>query len=99
MSETLTLLEDLIRRESITPVDAGCQAVLVQRLSKLGFKEERLDFGDTKNIWLKRGESKPLFVFLGHTDVVPTGDLNAWDSRRLNRQLKKACFTVVGLRI
>jgi len=79
MNETLTLLEDLIRRESVTPIDAGCQAVLVQRLSQLGFKAERLDFGDTQNIWLRRGKTKPLFVFLGHTDVVPTGDLNAWD--------------------
>ncbi len=79
MSETLTLLEDLIKRESVTPLDAGCQAVLVQRLSQFGFKEERLDFGDTQNIWLRRGKAKPLFVFLGHTDVVPTGDLDAWD--------------------
>ena len=80
MSDTLTLLEDLIRRESVTPMDAGCQNVLAQRLSQLGFEAERLDFGDTQNIWLRRGKAKPLFVFLGHTDVVPTGDLSAWDS-------------------
>jgi succinyl-diaminopimelate desuccinylase len=79
MSDTVPLLEDLISRESVTPIDAGCQTVLVQRLSKLGFEEERLNFGDTQNIWLRRGEASPLFVFLGHTDVVPTGDLNAWD--------------------
>ncbi|MDQ7090615.1 MAG: succinyl-diaminopimelate desuccinylase [Methylococcales bacterium] len=79
MSETLALLNDLIRRESVTPRDAGCQDVLVKRLSKLGFKEERLDFEDTQNSWLRRGDVEPLLVFLGHTDVVPTGNLEAWD--------------------
>jgi len=80
MSETLTLLKDLISRESVTPKDAGCQDVLVERLSKLGFKEERLNFEDTQNIWLRRGEIKPLLTFLGHTDVVPPGPLDRWDS-------------------
>lgn len=80
MSETLELLKDLISRESVTPVDAGCQDLLAQRLKKIGFKEERLDFVDTQNIWLRRGETKPLFVFLGHTDVVPTGSLDDWDT-------------------
>jgi len=80
MSETLTLLKDLVSRESVTPKDAGCQDVLVDRLSKLGFKEERLDFDDTQNIWLRRGEEKPLLTFLGHTDVVPPGPLDRWDS-------------------
>jgi len=80
MSETLSLLKDLVSRESVTPKDAGCQDVLVERLSKLGFKEERLDFDDTQNIWLRRGEAKPLLTFLGHTDVVPPGPLDRWDS-------------------
>jgi succinyl-diaminopimelate desuccinylase len=80
MNQTVDLLKDLISRESITPNDAGCQDILADYLSKLGFKEERLDFADTQNIWLRRGEAKPLFAFLGHTDVVPTGPLNAWIS-------------------
>ena len=80
MSETLTLLKDLISRESVTPKDAGCQDVLVERLCKIGFKEERLNFDDTQNIWLRRGEAKPLLTFLGHTDVVPPGPLDRWDS-------------------
>lgn len=80
MSETLALLEDLIKRESVTPKDEGCQDVLVDRLTKVGFKEERLNFSDTQNIWLRRGEEKPLFTFLGHTDVVPPGPLDRWDS-------------------
>ncbi len=80
MSDSLTLLQELISRESVTPEDAGCQDLLTQRLGKSGFKAEQLDFGDTKNLWLKRGNNKPLFVFLGHTDVVPTGPLKQWDS-------------------
>lgn len=78
MSTTLNLLIDLIARESVTPDDAGCQDVIADRLVKLGFIDERLDFADTKNIWLKRGNASPLFVFLGHTDVVPTGPLTSW---------------------
>lgn len=80
MSDTLELLKDLIRLDSVTPKDAGCQDLLAARLKKLGFAEERLDFEDTQNIWLRRGEAKPLFVFLGHTDVVPPGPLAAWVS-------------------
>jgi succinyl-diaminopimelate desuccinylase len=78
MSNTLELLIDLIRRPSVTPKDEGCQDVLAERLRPLGFTEERLDFVDTQNLWLKKGAAKPLFVFLGHTDVVPTGPLDAW---------------------
>ncbi len=78
MSETLKLTEALIRRVSVTPDDAGCQDLLADRLSPLDFKAERLNFNDTQNIWLKRGTEKPLFVFLGHTDVVPTGPLDKW---------------------
>ncbi|MFK5948343.1 MAG: succinyl-diaminopimelate desuccinylase [Methylococcales bacterium] len=80
MSETLTLLKNLVSRESVTPKDAGCQDVVVERLSKLGFKEERLNFDDTQNIWLRKGDAKPLLTFLGHTDVVPPGPLDRWDS-------------------
>ena len=80
MSETLQLLEQLILRESITPEDAGCQDIIARRLSNIGFNVEQLNFAETKNIWLRRGNTDPLFVFLGHTDVVPPGPLNAWDS-------------------
>jgi succinyl-diaminopimelate desuccinylase len=78
MSDTLALLKDLISRESVTPEDAGCQDVLAERLTKLGFKAEHLDFDDTQNLWLRRGHAQPLFTFLGHTDVVPPGPLDAW---------------------
>lgn len=80
MSETLTLIKELIRRESVTPLDAGCQDLLAQRLSDVGFIDERLNFADTQNLWLRRGQNPPLFVFLGHTDVVPTGPLTAWNT-------------------
>jgi succinyl-diaminopimelate desuccinylase len=80
MSQTLELLKDLICRNSISPLDAGCQDLIADRLTKIGFHDERLDFVDTQNIYLKRGTAKPLFVFLGHTDVVPTGKLESWDS-------------------
>jgi len=80
MTQTLELLKDLIRRESITPLDAGCQDLIASRLTPLVFHDERLNFNDTQNIYLKRGTHKPLLVFLGHTDVVPTGKLESWDS-------------------
>lgn len=80
MSETLALLKDLIKRQSITPKDAGCQDILADRLTNIDFKEERLNFFDTQNIWLRRGKTKPLLTFLGHTDVVPPGPLELWDS-------------------
>ncbi len=78
MSDSLELLKDLIRRQSVTPEDAGCQDLLCARLNKLGFRSERLDFADTRNIWLRRGTAKPLLTFLGHTDVVPPGPLQDW---------------------
>ena len=80
MSETLQLLTELIRRESVTPEDAGCQDMIIDRLEKLGFNIERLDFEDTRNIWLRKGNQGPLFTFLGHTDVVPPGPLEQWQS-------------------
>ncbi|GAB4256823.1 MAG: succinyl-diaminopimelate desuccinylase [Methylomicrobium sp.] len=80
MNDTLELLKDLIGRASVTPDDAGCMELLAERLEKIGFRAEYLDFGDTRNIWLKRGNNKPLFVFLGHTDVVPTGPVERWQS-------------------
>lgn len=78
MSETLELAQALIRRRSVTPEDAGCQAYLAERLAPLGFNAERLPFGGVENLWLRRGGSGPLFVFAGHTDVVPTGPEAQW---------------------
>ena len=80
MSETLDLVIQLIAKPSITPEDAGCQDLIIERIAELGFKQERLNFEDTQNIWLRRGDAKPLLVFLGHTDVVPPGPLEQWQS-------------------
>ena len=80
MTDTLALTEALIRCRSITPDDAGCMDLLIQALKPLGFVEERLNFGDTQNLYLRRGKSAPLLVFLGHTDVVPPGPEAHWTS-------------------
>ncbi|MGB5438095.1 MAG: succinyl-diaminopimelate desuccinylase [Gammaproteobacteria bacterium] len=80
MSETLELAKDLIRRPSVTPDDCGCQQLIAARLEKAGFDIENLRFGVVDNLWARRGNSAPLFVFAGHTDVVPTGSLEEWDS-------------------
>lgn len=78
MSDTLELTKDLISRSSVTPQDSGCQAMLAARLEKLGFNIEHLRFGETDNLWARRGENSPLFTFAGHTDVVPTGPEANW---------------------
>ncbi len=79
-SPTLDLARELIRRRSLTPDDAGCQDIMIARLEKLGFKIERMRFGDVDNFWARRGTAAPLICFAGHTDVVPTGPLERWDS-------------------
>ncbi len=76
----LELTERLIRRQSVTPNDAGCQPLLIELLRNAGFEIESMRFGDTDNVWARRGRSGPVLCFAGHTDVVPAGDLGAWDS-------------------
>ncbi|WP_201314054.1 succinyl-diaminopimelate desuccinylase [Dyella sp. EPa41] len=80
MTDVLELASDLIRRRSTTPDDAGCQAVLAERLARAGFRCESLRYGDVDNLWATHGEGAPTLVFLGHTDVVPTGPVEAWSS-------------------
>ena len=79
-SATLELARELIARASVTPDDAGCQDLIAGRLERSGFVAERLPFGEVDNLWLRRGQDRPLFVFAGHTDVVPPGPLQDWDS-------------------
>jgi succinyl-diaminopimelate desuccinylase len=78
MSKTLDLAKDLISRQSNTPLDAGCQELMISRLEPLGFKIERMRFGDVDNFYARRGANGPLLVFAGHTDVVPTGPVDKW---------------------
>lgn len=80
MSASLDLAKQLIAKRSITPDDAGCQALLNKRLQALGFHCETLQFGKVTNTWARYGSSAPLLVLAGHTDVVPTGSLSEWDS-------------------
>jgi len=77
---SISLLNELIRRPSITPDDAGCQEVLTERLTRLGFECESMPFGDVKNFWARRGSSGPVLCFAGHTDVVPPGSEDEWQS-------------------
>ncbi len=76
----ITLLADLIKRRSVTPKDAGCQDVLMQRLAAIGFECEQMPFADVSNFWARRGTSGPVLCFAGHTDVVPPGALDDWSS-------------------
>lgn len=78
MDPVLALTQELIRCPSVTPDDAGCQQIIANRLKSVGFKCEHLRFGVVDNLWATYGNDGPLFVFAGHTDVVPPGDLKAW---------------------
>ena len=77
-SPVISLAKDLISRQSVTPEDAGCQDVMIARLEQLGFTIETMVFEDTTNLWARRGSEAPLFVFAGHTDVVPAGNPDKW---------------------
>ncbi|HET7199346.1 MAG TPA: succinyl-diaminopimelate desuccinylase [Burkholderiales bacterium] len=77
---TLRLTRELVARRSITPKDEGCQALLGERLGRLGFRIEPVRRGEVSNLWARRGTASPLFCFVGHTDVVPTGPLDQWHS-------------------
>ncbi|MGB1347101.1 MAG: succinyl-diaminopimelate desuccinylase, partial [Pseudomonadales bacterium] len=79
-SATLALTKDLISRPSVTPVDAGCQEVMIARLEAIGFVVERMRFGEVDNFWARRGDQHPVLAFAGHTDVVPSGPEANWDS-------------------
>ncbi len=78
--DTLKLACELIRRPSVTPADAGCQQLIAELLQQAGFTTEALRFGEVDNLWARLGTTAPLVVFAGHTDVVPTGALDAWSS-------------------
>ncbi|HSH84309.1 MAG TPA: succinyl-diaminopimelate desuccinylase [Guyparkeria sp.] len=75
---TINLARELIRRPSVTPDDQGCQAMIAGRIAPLGFTIESLRFKEVDNLWAIHGRQGPLFVFAGHTDVVPTGDASRW---------------------
>lgn len=78
VSAVVALAQDLISRPSVTPLDAGCQQLLAARLAATGFNIEIMHFDDTLNMWARHGNSKPVFCFAGHTDVVPPGPVEQW---------------------
>jgi succinyl-diaminopimelate desuccinylase len=88
MSATLELACDLIRRRSVTPDDAGCQALIGERLAALGFVIEPMPFGEVTNLWARRGVERPLLCFAGHTDVVPPGPVDRWTSDPFEPQIR-----------
>ena len=88
MTETVKLAIELIKRRSVTPDDAGCQGLIARRLEKPGFRATRLRFAEVDNLWLTHGRGRPLFVFAGHTDVVPTGPLEEWQSDPFQAEIR-----------
>src|ERR1700741_4539762 len=80
-SPTLLLTEKLMALSSITPDDKGCQRHLIDLLSPLGFACETIESNGVTNLWARKGTASPVFVFAGHTDVVPTGPAEQWTSQ------------------
>jgi len=79
-SATLDLSLELLRQPSVTPIDHNCQNIMADRLAQVGFNIEHMRFEDVDNLWARRGTQDPVFCFAGHTDVVPTGSLQAWET-------------------
>lgn len=79
LSATLQLAIDLIAQPSVTPDDCDCQNLMIERLEAIGFKAEKLRFGEVDNFWARRGSEGPVLAFAGHTDVVPTGPIERWE--------------------
>ena len=91
-TDLLQLLDALVRRQSVTPDDAGCQQLLAAELESLGFACESMPFGDVTNLWARRGTSGPVFCFAGHTDVVPPGPEDQWSSDPFVPTVRDGCL-------
>lgn len=96
MDEVLDLTIDLCRRPSVTPDDAGCQALVAARLQAAGFAVESLRHGAVDNLWATHGSGGPVLVFLGHTDVVPPGPLDRWSSAPFEPTLRDGLLYARG---
>lgn len=88
-NKTLELTEALIKCESVTPEDAGCQQLMMERLSRIGFTCTPLRFGEVDNFWAVWGDEGPLLCFAGHTDVVPTGPVDNWQSHPFAPEIRE----------
>ncbi len=84
----IELLQQLIAVDSVSPEDKNCQDILIQRLKQLDFHCESIPSGPVNNLYAQRGKSTPVFAFAGHTDVVPPGDLEQWDSPPFQAQIR-----------
>jgi len=89
MSNTLRLTTELVNRKTLTPDDNGCQKLIAERLYKNGFSAKHLRFDDVDNLWITHGNSGPLFVFAGHTDTVPVGPIEKWNTDPFNAEIKE----------
>ena len=89
---SIELTKSLIARPSVTPDDHGCQQIMSKRLQSLGFHCEQLDRGGVENLWATWGDSGPMLVFAGHTDVVPTGPIEHWDSDPFDPVVRGDCL-------
>ena len=96
MSATLELAKQLISIPSVTPEDLGCQKIIADRLSNIGFKIENLPFAEVDNLWARYGTQSPLFVFAGHTDVVPTGPVEQWRNAPFTPTISNDVMTARG---
>ena len=88
MTDTLKLTTKLINRKTLTPDDNGCQKIIAERLIKNRFNAEHLRFDDVDNLWITHGNSGPLFVFAGHTDTVPVGPIEKWNTDPFKAEIK-----------
>ena len=89
MTDTLKLTTELINRKTLTPNDNGCQKIIAERLIKNRFNAEHLRFDDVDNLWITHGNSGPLFVFAGHTDTVPVGPIEKWNTDPFKAEIKE----------
>jgi succinyl-diaminopimelate desuccinylase len=87
-SPVIALAQALIQRPSVTPLDEGCQQLMAERLTDVGFNIENMFFVDTQNMWARKGDKSPVFCFAGHTDVVPTGPENEWQIPPFSGEIK-----------
>lgn len=88
ISNVETIAKKLIEKKSVTPNDDGCQEYIKDELSDYGFKHENINLEDVKNIWLRKGFDSPLLVFAGHTDVVPPGNIDEWETKPFEPRVK-----------
>ncbi|MEM7082380.1 MAG: succinyl-diaminopimelate desuccinylase [Pseudomonadota bacterium] len=86
------LVRELVSRPSVTPEDAGCQALLQARLEAIGFTCESMDAGGVTNLYARRGDAQPVVCFAGHTDVVPAGPLDEWQSPPFTPEIRDGCL-------